>query len=205
MIPSATELQVVRAEEGWYQVTWVDRDGLKPVRWIKASWGVTTVPPQEHTHLSSPITAPSQETPLPPRPSLSHVEEISLIKTGGVYTLPVEINEVLTLQFILDTGATDVLLPADVVRTLLRTGTIKESDFLPGKTYTLADGSTVNSARFLLRSLKIGNRRVTNVAASIGPVSSALLLGQSFLEKLGTWGMDSQRHVLTLGMQGQRK
>jgi predicted aspartyl protease len=97
----------------------------------------------------------------------------------------VEIHGVITLHFILDTGAIDVLLPADVVSTLLRTGTIKETDFLPGKTYTLADGSTLNSARFLLRSLKIGNHRVHNVAASIGPVSSALLLGQSFLEKLG--------------------
>ena len=136
---------------------------------------------------------------------MAGAEEVPLVKVGGVYQLPVEINGVLTLQFVLDSGATDVLLPADVVLTLLRTETIKESDFLPGKTYTLADGSTVNSTRFLLRSLKIGNRRVTNVAASIGPVSSTLLLGQSFLEKLGTWGMDSQRHVLTLGMQGQRK
>jgi len=131
-------------------------------------------------------------------------EEVPLIKVGGVYTLPVEINGVLTLQFVLDTGATDVLLPADVVLTLLRTGTIKETDFLPGAAYTLADGSAVNSPRFLLRSLRIGHRRVSNVAASIGPVSSALLLGQSFLEQLGAWGIDSQRQVLTLGMQRQR-
>src|SRR5262249_2746431 len=130
-------------------------------------------------------------------------EKIPLTKKGGVYQLPVEINGVITLPFVLDTGAADVLIPADVVLTLVRTGTIKDTDFLQGKTYVLADGSTLKSPRFLLRSLKIGYRRVTNVAASIGPVASNLLLGQSFLEKLGAWGIDSQRQVLTLGTQGQ--
>src|SRR5215471_16697361 len=132
-------------------------------------------------------------------------EEIPLVKKGGVYQLPVEINGVLTLHFILDTGAADVNIPADVALTLVRTGTIRDTDFLPGQTYTLADGSTVKSARFLLRSLKLGNRRVSDVPASIGPVSSALLLGQTFLEHLGAWGMDSQRQVLTLGTPGQQK
>jgi predicted aspartyl protease len=88
---------------------------------------------------------------------------------------------------------------------LSRTVTIKNTDFLPGAAYVLADGSSINSERFLLRSLKIGQRRVTDVAASVGPVASSLLLGQSFLEKLGAWGIDNQRHVLTLGMQGERK
>jgi clan AA aspartic protease (TIGR02281 family) len=132
-------------------------------------------------------------------------EEIPLRKKGGVYQLPVEINGVITLAFVLDTGAADVNIPADVALTLHRAGTIRDADFLPGKRYTLADGSTVNSERFLLRSLKIGNRRVTNVAASMGPLSSTLLLGQSFLEQLGAWGIDSQRQVLTLGTPRQRK
>ena len=173
-----------------------------------------SVSPAPPAALSSPTETPqrAKDIPSPTSPTVTAPpslsadnENIPLIKKGGVYQLPVEINGVITLHFILDTGATDVLLPADVVSTLLRTGTIKETDCLPGAAaYTLADGSAVNSQRFLLRSLKIGNRRVPNVTASIGPVSSELLLGQSFLEKLGAWGIDSQRQVLTFGTQGQR-
>jgi hypothetical protein len=56
--------------------------------------------------------------------------------------------------FRLDTGATDVHIPLEVVLTLLRTGTIKHpDDFLPGATYILADGTPVQSRRFTLRSL----------------------------------------------------
>jgi clan AA aspartic protease (TIGR02281 family) len=132
-------------------------------------------------------------------PSLLLAENIPLIKKGGVYEIPVEINGVITLNFVLDTGASEVNIPADVALTLYRAGTIKDADFLPGQTYRLADGSRVNSSRFVLRSLKIGQRRITNVAASIGNISSSLLLGQNFLEKLGKWGIDSQKQVLTIG------
>jgi clan AA aspartic protease (TIGR02281 family) len=137
-------------------------------------------------------------------PSAMLAEDIPLIKRGGVYTLPVEVNGVITLHFILDTGASEVNIPAEVALTLCHAGTIRDTDFLPGQTYTLADGSTLNSARFLLRSLKIGNHRMTNVPASIGPVLSPLLLGQSFLERLGTWGIDSQKQVLTTGAREKR-
>src|SRR5215467_5700844 len=105
-------------------------------------------------------------------PSLLLAENIPLIKKGGVYEVPVEVNGAITLNFILDTGASEVNIPADVASTLYRAGTITDADFLPGQIYKLADGSIVKSARFVLRSLKIGQRRISNIPASIGNTSS---------------------------------
>ena len=130
--------------------------------------------------------------------ALSMTEEISLVKVGGVYALPVDINGVLTLNFILDSGASEVNIPADVVFTLLRSGTIRDTDFLPGKTYVLADGSKLKSPRFMLRSLKIGRRHITDIPASVGNLTSGLLLGQSLLERLGGWGIDNQKNILVI-------
>src|SRR5690348_5015783 len=90
-------------------------------------------------------------------PYLLRAENIPLTKKGGVYEVSVEVNGVITLKFILDTGASEVNIPADVALTLYRTGTIRATDFLPGQTYRLADGSILQSSRFLLQSLKIGN------------------------------------------------
>ena len=57
--------------------------------------------------------------------------EINLIMSqGGIYTVPVRINGVITLSFVIDSGASDVQIPADVVITLMRTGTINAEDFL---------------------------------------------------------------------------
>ncbi len=125
--------------------------------------------------------------------------EIPLEISGGVYELPVRINGVLILKFILDTGASEVNIPADVALTLLRTGTITQSDFLPGKSYKLADGSIVRSLRLNIRELDIGGIKISQVPASIDSVTGSPLLGQSFLRRLESWSLDNKRHVLIRG------
>jgi uncharacterized protein (DUF2147 family) len=44
--------------------------------------------------------------------------------SGGTFVVPVEINGAITLNFTVDSGASDVVVPADVFSTLTRTGTI---------------------------------------------------------------------------------
>jgi len=126
-------------------------------------------------------------------------EEVRLVKDGGVYHLPVKINDAIELKFVVDTGAADVLIPADVVLTLMRTGTISKSDFLGKGSYQMADGSLAEHANFNLRSLQIGSHLIRNVHASIGPVEGSLLLGQSALEQLEPWRMETKRGVFVFG------
>jgi clan AA aspartic protease (TIGR02281 family) len=125
--------------------------------------------------------------------------EIPLEKRGGVYELPVKINGVITLKFILDTGASEVNIPADVALTLLRTGTVTQTDFLPGKSYQLADGSILKSSRLIIRELDLGGIKITQVPASIGPATGSLLLGQSLLGRLESWSLDNKRNLVIVG------
>jgi clan AA aspartic protease (TIGR02281 family) len=125
-------------------------------------------------------------------------EDIPLKNLGGIFVVPVRINGAITLDFIVDSGASDVVLPADVAMTLARAGTISEADFTGSSEYTLAKGAKLKSARFVLRELRVGDEVITNVTASIGSVNSELLLGQSFLSRLGSWSIDNNRHVLRL-------
>ena len=117
---------------------------------------------------------------------------------GGTYVVPVLINGAIPLDFVVDSGASDVSIPADVVMTLMRTGTLQEADFLERRTYVLADGSTVPSQTFRIRSLKVGNTVVENVTGSVAPVKGSLLLGQSFLGRFGSWRVDNNKHALIL-------
>ena len=82
--------------------------------------------------------------------------------------MAVRINGAITLDFIVDSGASDVHIPADVAVTLARAGTIASSDFIGDREYRIADGSTLKSSRFILRELKVGSRVVQNVVANIG-------------------------------------
>jgi predicted aspartyl protease len=133
-------------------------------------------------------------------PPISGMAEsaVPMVTDGGTFKVPVTINGQLTLKFIVDSGAADVSIPADVVMTLFRTGAITDADFLDKQTYQLADGSTVPSQRFVIRTLKVGDNTLENVVGSIAPAAGGLLLGQSFLGRFKTWSIDNQRRALIL-------
>jgi uncharacterized protein/predicted aspartyl protease len=141
--------------------------------------------------------APMERGPTAPITSLLGAE-VALRDEGGTYGVPVRINNALTLNFTLDSGASDVLIPADVVLTLIRTETLSQSDFIGQKSYRLADGSELPSMTFTLQELRVGDHILHNVRASVGPVDGGLLLGQSFLSRFKSWTLDNDRHVLVL-------
>jgi predicted aspartyl protease len=153
-------------------------------------------------------TAASSATPQPVVASASPVSattvaalqrgEVALENVGGTYVIPVLINNTITLKFAIDSGASDVSIPADVASTLVRSGTITSSDFIGNQTFQLADGSTVPSAEFRIRSLKVGNLELQNVTATLANANGPLLLGQTFLSRLSSWSIDNARHVLLL-------
>lgn len=71
----------------------------------------------------------------------SDIDEVALVQAGGLFEIPVQINRAITLNFIIDSGASDVQIPFDVFSTLVRASTIGETDIVGQQTYVLADGS----------------------------------------------------------------
>jgi hypothetical protein len=125
-------------------------------------------------------------------------QAVKMERSGGVYVIPVRFNDIITLNAVVDSGASDVSIPADIVLTLMRTKTVTQDDFLGKQTYVLADGSRVPSQQFRIRSLKVGNKTIENVVASIASANATILLGQSFLAKFKTWSVDNEQHTLIL-------
>jgi clan AA aspartic protease (TIGR02281 family) len=118
---------------------------------------------------------------------------VPLKMDGGTFVVPVQINGTMTLDFVIDSGAADVSVPADVVSTLIRTGTIREPDFIGENTYVLADGSKTKSPTFTIRTLRVGNTVLENVRGSVASSQGSLLLGQSFLNRFKSWSIDNTK------------
>src|SRR3954470_19630010 len=138
-------------------------------------------------------------SPVPP----AAAETIQLKKhAGGGFLIPGRVNDAVAVTFILDTGASDVLIPDEVARELESAGKLDRGDFLGTRTYVLADGSKIPSRRILLRQLTVGDVTVSNVTANIGRSGSPPLLGQSFLSKFASWTLDNERNVLVLNSKG---
>ena len=141
-------------------------------------------------------------------PSLSPIEnqessgeEVLLKENRGIFVVPVEINGVTTLDFAVDSGASTVTVPRNVYDTLVRTGTINDSDIIGQGTILLADGSKSKLPVFRIRSLKVGDKTIKNVIATVLPLGGQLLLGQSFLARFKSWSLDNKKHVLLLNSQ----
>jgi predicted aspartyl protease len=152
----------------------------------------------EFTLLKS--ASPSISSSSAPSPAVAQTDpaSIRMEREGGVYVIPVRFNDMITLNAIVDSGASDMSIPVDIVSTLIRTKTITDRDFLGQQTYILADGSKVPSQQFRIRSLKVGNITIENVVASIASVNGEILLGQSFLNRFKSWSVDNEQHTLTL-------
>lgn len=131
------------------------------------------------------------------RPS-GQVIEVDLARGSGVHQLEARVNSAVDVQFLLDSGASDVTLPEEVVKELLSRGALSRSDFLGEGEYTLANGDVMTAARFMLRSISIGDLTVSNVVGSTSPPGSPALLGQSFLQKFTSWNVDNTRNKLVL-------
>jgi len=138
--------------------------------------------------------APRSSSPTPDQSA----ESIRLVIDHGTYLVPVLINGLITVPFVLDSGASDVSIPGDVFLVLLRTHTVSESDFVGRGAYILADGSRQASDRFIIHELKVGHHVIRDVVANVAPVKGDPLLGQSFLTQLPGWTIDNKNHALIL-------
>ena len=158
----------------------LDEDALRECGLPHSSHGG---PPLQQTRSNPPVQRP---------------DEVQIQRQGDAYYVPVRINDTITLPFLLDTGASDIVIPADVALTLIRAGALTSGDFIGKSRYRLADGSEAVSDVVNLRELQVGEHSVRNVTASISPLQGEPLLGQSFLSKFGTVTLDYRRLVLIL-------
>jgi len=125
-------------------------------------------------------------------------EAIPIEAHDGAYVVPVLVNGLLPLKFIVDSGSADVSIPAEVASALRKLGTLSGADLLGSKTYLLADGSKVSSEIYRIESLKIGGLVMQNVTVRVSAENSSLLLGQSFLSRLKSWSVDNAKRLLVM-------
>jgi clan AA aspartic protease (TIGR02281 family) len=123
---------------------------------------------------------------------------VPLSRKSGILVAPVIINGALKLDFMVDSGASEVSIPADVFSTLIRTNTVTQADMTGSRKYANADGETSESRTFVIRSLKIGTVEVANVEAKEARANAPLLLGQSFLRRFKSWSIDNATQELIL-------
>jgi aspartyl protease family protein len=116
---------------------------------------------------------------------------------NGVKYVWIEING-LRLKFIFDTGASSICISSSEASVLYRQGTLQKDDILDVQYFQDATGTISAGTRINLKTVKIGDRTLNNIEATVIENSQApLLLGQTAFEKFGKISIDNDKGEIT--------
>ena len=132
----------------------------------------------------------------------AHASVAAFHRARGVFVLPAVLNGGPEVYFVVDSGAATVQIPEETAEALRRAGTLTDADFAGQRRFVVADGRGMQLKVFRLRSLKIGERTMENVLATVGAPRSQALLGQSFLQRLSWWKVDNVNNRLEFEYTG---
>jgi len=117
---------------------------------------------------------------------------------GGTYEVSCKINS-LPLNFIFDTGASDISISQTEVQFMLKNKYLNRSDIRGQQSYVNADGDVSIGTKILLRKVEIGSLVLNNVEASVVNNSRApLLFGQSALGKYARIVIDNKNNTISI-------
>ena len=142
------------------------------------------------------LPAPPRTSRPPASSSAGKVYRIAVQRAGTSMMVNARLNNSVNATFLIDTGASDVLMPQAVADQLgLEVGPETRT-----KRYVTANG-IVEHPVVMLRSVSLGGAEVRDVPASISPHMSVGLLGLSFFNHF-TYEIDAARGIVTLVPNG---
>ncbi len=152
---------------------------------------------RQHQSVSSPSAPEGRSAPLGPeqKPGKTIVK---MTKVGGVYQVPVYIDDV-KMFFIFDTGASTISISETEAIFLKKQGLLQPEDIKKGENFSDATGKISEGTVIVLKTVRIGDRTLENVEASVvHNMDAPLLFGQSAMEKFGKISIDNTNQEIVL-------
>ena len=126
-----------------------------------------------------------------PKIEIDNLNVLKMENQNGVKYVWIEINGI-KLRFIFDTGASSISISSAEASVLFRQGTLTSEDILDKEYFQDATGKISEGTKVNLRTVKIGNKVLENIEATvIDNINAPLLLGQSVLENFGKIEIDN--------------
>ncbi|TYB72216.1 retropepsin-like aspartic protease family protein [Bizionia myxarmorum] len=128
--------------------------------------------------------------------NISSQVTIKLDKVNGVYKVPCKVNGI-PMEFIFDTGATNVTISITEALFLSKQGLLKQGDIKESVNYQIANGEIKEGTEIILRKIEIEGLEIRNVTATVVHEQNApLLLGMTALSKLGKISIENNYLII---------
>lgn len=125
------------------------------------------------------------------------IDSIDVITVSAMTKLKVKIGPLVNV-WMLDCGATDMLVSDTMINKLLQLKLVSGNDFLGQQTYTLASGKEILCDVYRINNVQVGKFTVNNLVIGASKEADTFLLGKTFLNKFRRWSIDNQSNQLIL-------
>ncbi|SJZ43466.1 retropepsin-like aspartic protease [Sediminibacterium ginsengisoli] len=100
--------------------------------------------------------------------------------------------------WLLDSGASDLLVSGTYAKQLLQDGLLKQDDLIGNGNYLLADGREIACRRYRINGIQIGSYILNDIVLAVSDEVRHFLLGKSVLNKFSSWTVDNRLNALIL-------
>lgn len=131
----------------------------------------------------------------------SNAIRVPLLSNAGVHYVKLSIAGVCCFLFVIDSGSADVTVSPTLFKAMIKGGYVGKDELIDVQSYRTASGAIIEGVRFRMPPMTIEGLTVRNVTGSVseGTEDTAMLLGQSFLQKFRYWAIDNRASQLVLG------
>ncbi len=125
------------------------------------------------------------------------IDTISMLSLNGMAYVKLKIGSLVQV-WLLDTGASDMLINNDMEATLLNEGVLNTGNYTGTKQYEMANGMVDTCRTYTIGKLQIGKYVVDNLTMAVTDKGKRIIAGKGLLNKFSQWVIDNRKNALVL-------
>ena len=125
------------------------------------------------------------------------IDSVTVISVMGMHKVKIKIGTQ-TKIWLLDSGASDLLISDEFEKTLKSEGVINQLNYIGEGHYGLADNRQITCKRYKIDNVRIGHLVINNIILATSKETKEFLVGKSLLNKFSQWILDNKNNLLIL-------
>ena len=123
------------------------------------------------------------------------IDTIKILSLNGMHYLKIKIGS-LVYFWLLDTGATDMLITKEMEEKLMNEKVLSPNNFLGIGNYEMANGEIDTCRKYKIAGMQIGQYSIDNIVIAVSDKARRVIAGKVFLNKFSNWTINNKENIL---------
>ncbi|NTS40437.1 clan AA aspartic protease [Flavisolibacter sp. BT320] len=124
-------------------------------------------------------------------------DSINVLTINGMTFVKLKVGSLVKV-WLFDTGASDMLINADMEADLKKEAILGPTNYLGMGEYEMANGSIDSCRQYRVNGVRLGGFTLDNVIVSVSDKGQRIIVGKTVLNKFRSWALNNQENKLYL-------